>query len=288
MNNREFNPDTSQIQGCFKGLKIHSRIGSGGQKIVYRAEHPKYGKVALKLVRPSGLKETERILREISAATKLTGPEFPKIHFFGEIKIGSTDTLYVFEELLEGQSLRQLLSATKKISLQRTLKITKELLEALVKVEKANIVHRDIKPENIFITEDNRVVLIDFGIARHLTLPSITHDFALLGPLTPGYAAPEQIRNEKRKISTRTDIFLLGIVVYECLAGCNPFYEGCSDVREALNKNLNYDPRPLSTFGFPQSVSDFVETCLRKHPSRRYSSPREALKIVGNILEEVK
>ena len=288
MNNTEFNPDTNKIQLSFKGLKILSRIGSGGQKIVYRAEHPKYGKVALKLIKPCSPKDTERILREISTATKLIGPEFSKIHFFGEVKIDSTNTLYVFEELLEGQSLRQLLTTNKKLSLRDTLRITKALLETLVKVEKANIVHGDIKPENIFITEDNRIILIDFGIARHLELPSITHDYALLGPLTPGYAAPEQIKNEKRKISTRTDIFLLGIVVYECLVGYNPFIEGCANGREALDKNLNYDPKPLRAFGFSKNISDFVETCLQKHPNRRYSSPLDALQIIQNILEEVK
>ena len=187
---------------------------------------------------------------------------------------------------MEGKSLREILTSKEKLSLLTTLKISKALLEILIKVDAANIVHRDIKPENIFITTDKRIILIDFGIARHLMLPSITHDYALLGPLTPGYAAPEQIKNEKRKISVRTDIFQLGIVVYECLVGFNPFIKDCSDAREAINRNLNLNPEPLIAFGFNKNISDFVETCLQKHPCRRFPSPTEALKILYSILDE--
>lgn len=286
--NSEFNPDTNKVQQSFKGLKIYSRIGVGGQKIVYRAEHPKHGKVALKLIKPGSVKDRERIRREIYGSTKLRGTGFSKIYEFGDTIIDSEVVLFIFEELLEGQSLRDKLVADKKLPLKDTLRIAEALLKILVEVDKAGIVHRDIKPENIFITKDNRIVLIDFGIARHLALVSITHDDALFGPLTPGYAAPEQIKNEKRKISSRTDIFSFGTVIYECLIGCNPFTEGCGDGREALDKGLNYNPKPLSAFGFTKTISDFVETCLQKHPNRRYSNPLEALKIIPKLQEEVK
>ena len=283
MANSEFDPDTTKIQQVFKGLKIYSRIGSGGQKIVYKATHARHGTVALKLIRPGSSKAKARILREIDASARLIGPGFSKIFDFGEIEVESANVLYMFEEFLDGQTLRELLSASKKIDLSETLRITRKLLETLVKVDEANIVHRDIKPENIFITTDNRIILIDFGIARHLALRSLTHDYDLLGPLTPGYAAPEQIKNEKRKISARTDLLLLGIVIYECLAGCNPFTKDCSDAREALNRNLNLNPKPLTALGFKRDISDFVETCLQKRASRRYPNPIEALRLVENM-----
>src|SRR5690606_38467780 len=99
-----------------------------------------------------------------------------------------------------------------------------------------------IKPENIIINNTVGTVLLDFGIARHLDLNSLTHDVALFGPLTPGYAAPEQINNEKRSISARTDLFAWGILMYEMLTGVNPFTQGCATPSEALMKTLKLEP----------------------------------------------
>ncbi len=286
MSKTEFNPDTDEVQQSFDSLKLYSQIARGGQKIVYKIEHPDYGMAVLKLVRPCNSKAKGRILREIFASTKLTGPKFSRIYDYGESEIGSAKILYILEEFLEGQDLKTTLSAAGKLSLPRTLNIAKSLLEALVEVDKEKIVHRDIKPGNIFITTDGRIVLIDFGIARHLALTSITHDFDLPGPSTPGYAAPEQVNNEKRKITCRTDLFSLGVVTYECLVGHNPFTKDCSSRREAWEKNVKFHPKPLSTFGVKKNVSDFVETCLQKHPNRRYANPGEALMTIRRIMSE--
>jgi serine/threonine-protein kinase len=282
----EFEPETAVVQQALSEVKVFTRINSGGQKIVYVAEHPEYGKIALKLIRPGTNSERDRILRELTAAGKLTDNHFPKIYHVGETKIGTIDVLYIFEEFLDG-NLAEIITAKEKLNITEIWTFIRELLRALVTIGENGIVHRDIKPANIFITPQGRTVLIDFGIARHLQLPSITYDYALLGPLTPGYAAPEQIRNEKRKIDARTDLFAVGIVIYECLTGKNPFIEDC-DARKSLDRNLNYNPPPLTTYGIKSDVSDFVSTCLQKHASRRFCSPAKALEAWEKIGKEVK
>jgi len=281
----DFNPKTSDIESLFTGLKVISSIASGGQKIVYAGDHSDYGKIALKLIRPGSSENKERILREIVACERLDGTEFSNIYKHGEKKIEGCEVLYIVEEFLDGKDLQEILEENGKIELEDTLEIAKNLLQALIKVHAHNIVHRDIKPANIFITNDDRFVLLDFGIARHLELSSITRESAPFGPLTPGYAAPEQIRNETRKISCRTDIFQLGVVIYECLTGTNPFTKNTRNPMEAIKNNLELNPVALSNLGFSRRISFFIETCLMKHPHRRYANPSEALSVVKNLME---
>jgi serine/threonine protein kinase len=282
---QQFNPRTDEIESLFTNLTVKKSIGSGGQKIVYMAEHSDYGKVALKLIRPGSSDNKQRIEWEINTAKSLRGPGFSRIFDSGEKQIDGQQILYILEEYLEGKNLREVLEEVKKLGLPETLELAKCLLETLTVVHEQRIVHRDIKPENIFITKDNKIVLLDFGIARHLELSAITESSAFLGPLTPGYAAPEQIRNEIRKISSRTDIFQLGIVIYECLTGFNPFTQGTRDPAEALKKNLEFEPVALSEFGFSRRISVFVGTCFNKHVHRRYKDAREAKDIVENLLK---
>jgi len=282
---KKFNPRTDDIENLFTNLTVNQNIGSGGQKIVYMAEHSNYGKVALKLIRPGSNGNKKRIEREINTAKCLRGPGFSRIYESGEKQVDGQQVIYIVEEYLEGKNLRDVLEEVKKLGLLETLELAKSLLKTLTAVHERNIVHRDIKPENIFITKDNRIVLLDFGIARHLELSAITESSAFLGPLTPGYASPEQIRNEIRKISSRTDIFQFGIVIYECLTGFNPFTKGIRDPAEALKKNLEFKPDKLSKFGFSRRISVFVETCLNKHVHRRYKDAQEVLYIVEDLLK---
>ena len=287
MGNGNFNVDTEKVKNTFQGLQVLCEIGRGGQKCVYKGLHPTFGQVALKIVYPNTTRERERINREIAISTSLEGSEFARVYEYGEVEIDSSRVLYILEECLDGNSLRERLNRDGSLSIEETFQIVSSVLMAISRIHALNIVHRDIKPENVFLTNDNRVVLLDFGIARDLSLESLTHDFAVFGPLTPGYASPEQIRNEKRRIGPRTDIFPIGILTYECLAGYNPFTQGVDDPREALERNLNYNPPPLSKAGFAVVISDFVETCIQKHPNRRYGNSEEALRIVDSILEEV-
>jgi serine/threonine-protein kinase len=278
----EFNPSTAEIQNALPAAIVERQIARGGQKVVFKATFEPFGAIALKLIKP-GPNSRDRTLRELKVASQLTGPQFTKIYKVDDIKIGSEDVIYIAEEFLVGETLRDRLQREKTLSETETTKIGTKILEALVKVEEVGLVHRDIKPENIMLVPPDRVVLLDFGIARHLNLPSLTADFALFGPLTPGYAAPEQVKNEKRRISNRTDIFAWAIVMYECLTGENPFITGCADVGETLTKTLSSDPKPLMHFGVRAGLSDLIQDCLKKAIHRRPPSAKAVLETLQAI-----
>ena len=242
-------------------------LAEGGQKYVYLAENDSKELVALKLVKQ--FLPRDRALREISAATGFSSAFFPKILSWGEVKIGAEQMLYVIEEYIQGSTLRNRLIA-KTIDQTMAIHVGMSLLQALCEIEGKGLVHRDIKPENIIIGDRDRVVLLDFGIARHTALSSLTLDVAAFGPMTPGYAAPEQINNMKRAISPRTDLFAWGILMFEMLTGVNPFLSGCSTPGEALQRTLKYEVPPLSTCHL--LIAHAVQWCLEKAPHRRPAS----------------
>jgi eukaryotic-like serine/threonine-protein kinase len=266
------------ISAAFPGVVVLRAFPVGGQKYAFDATHPQYGRVAVKVLRSGSTSAEDRALREIQAVTILNGPGFSKIHAYGRVVIHSDSLIFVIEEFLDGGSLRELLNVQTKLDLKRLLTISEELLVALAEVEKHRLVHRDLKPENIMFNNGS-VVLIDFGIARHLDLPSLTQDSALVGPLTPGYAAPEQIRNDKRTISLRTDLFALGVVIYEMAAGFNPFVQGCTSANEVLQRGLTWNPLPLMRVepSVPSELSALVSRLLSKAVHRRPSSAIEVL-----------
>ena len=265
---------TQTLRAGFPQLQIHRPIGEGGQKYAYVVSLPDNRKAALKLIKQG--QDYERVLREILAAAHFSSPRFPKIFKWGDVDIGSEKMLYVIEEFIEGKNLRQHLQSHP-ITQHRSLSIGIELLLAIEEISERRLVHRDVKPENVMVCGE-RIVLLDFGIARHLLLNSLTQDAEPFGPLTPGYAAPEQIRNEKRVISQRTDLFAWGIVMYEMLAGYNPFLCGCRDPGEALHRTLVYNPPSLSSLGrSPDDISDIIVWCLKKAAHQRPPHPKVVL-----------
>lgn len=270
-----FDPPLAVVSSALPGYQNISRIGAGGQKVVYKAEQTDGTQVALKLIQRTVGDQNERAVREVQAAAQFSGPHFARIHNVGTCNVGAAPCICIVEEFLDGESLRQRLSAGRP-PLPLAREVGNALLTALSQVEAVRLVHRDIKPENIMLTHDGRTVLIDFGIARHLDAISLTSSYAMFGPMTIGYCAPEQINNQKRAITIRTDLFALGIVLYEMVTGRNPFVEGCTQVPQVLTRCLQYQPPPLSSAGHPPKLSAFVQTCLEKAPHRRPASVARA------------
>lgn len=272
-----FNPQIEAIQEALPGVTVTRVIGSGGQKQVYKAHSIGHGDVALKLVRPGN---TERTLREILAASRLSGPYFAVTYKYGECQIEGQKVVYILEEFLNGESIRQILIRKGSLDLLEAEYIGRNLLRALQIVEQQGLVHRDIKPDNVMMCESGRVVLLDFGIARHLLLDSLTADFAPFGPLTPGYGAPEQILNRKRAISSRTDLHGWGLLMYECITGNNPFTSGCSTPQEAIERTLRFKPPDLTAVfpGVDPALSEVVSRCLSKPVHRRPNGVDEILR----------
>ena len=263
-----FYPDSSALINAFPEVKIERKLGEGGQKYVYKAKTEQEGTVAFKIIKTN--QQLERTIREINAASSFCPPRFPKIYRYGHSNVGDIEVVFIVEEFIEGISLRERINQGA-VPEQEALKIGFELLLALCEISNKNLVHRDIKPENIMLRNSGEVVLLDFGIARHLELNSLTHDLAMFGPLTPGYAAPEQINNEKRSISPRADLFAWGIVMYEMISGSNPFTQSCSTGNEALIRTLNFTPGRLESCS--SELSKVIDWCMKKPVHRRPPSP---------------
>ncbi|MCX6143338.1 MAG: serine/threonine-protein kinase [Ignavibacteriales bacterium] len=273
-----------RLTASLPDLNVSSEIKRGGQKVVFRATYRGNVKAVFKVVMPQSSEERERALREIAITSELGSPLFARIHSYGEFEYDDNSVIYVIEELIPGSNLRDLIQAATPGLLPHgeARRIISSVLNALEMTEARNLVHRDIKPENIMVTED-RVVLIDFGIARHLDLASLTNTWAPFGPMTPGYAPPEQVRNEKRRISIRTDFFSLAVVTYELLTGFNPFIAGTRTAGEAIQRVLTFNPPHLSTYGYHESFDLFVGCAMSKYCNRRPANVAMAKALFAQI-----
>lgn len=231
----------------FEKIELMAR---GGQKIVFDGVHNSYGETVIKLYFQLN---DPRSLREIQIERDLNLSMVPKIYETGTIEYEGTETLYIIEQKVKGTELRKVLESGKRFSLEEAVTFLEQGLEFIACIENKGIVHRDIKPENIIRADDGRIFFLDFGIARILGADSLTRTGAMMGPHTPGYAAPEQFNNLKKEIDSRADIFSLGVVTYECITGKNPFREGSINALEVLQKTETITPVQYSIKGDTQS-----------------------------------
>jgi eukaryotic-like serine/threonine-protein kinase len=257
--------------GPYHFLKL---IGEGGTGNVYLAVDTRLDrKVAIKILSVDFTEDVDRVSRfkqEARATSSLNHPNIVTIFEVGETQ----DHNYIVTEFVEGVILRARLAAAlpKGLDTKETVSIITQVLQALDAAHRAGIIHRDIKPENIIVRADGLVKVLDFGIAKldasqparmdHLT----TRTGVVIG--TAAYMSPEQARGQK--VDHRTDIFSVGIVLYEMLCGRKPF-EGdtWSDVMAAV---LVKDPPPIDSTLIPLALKRIVERCLEKDPDKRFQS----------------
>lgn len=250
------------------------QIARGGQKIVYSATHPVYGHVVVKLF----FKMDARSQREIDINTEMEFDCVPKIYETGHITYVGSDTLYIVEQRVNGEELRKRLMRGESFSLKEAVDFLEQGLIFIKQLEDKKIVHRDIKPENIIISIDGKVYFLDFGIARILGVLSLTKTEALMGPHTPGYAAPEQFSNLKSDIDSRADLFSIGVVTYECLTGKNPFSEGAAGHLDILQRTETITPVTFQITGdTQQQYMGLLSSLMGKFPSRRPKNATQAL-----------
>jgi serine/threonine protein kinase/Tol biopolymer transport system component len=247
------------------------RIGAGGMGEVWRALDPALGRhVAIKLLSSQFSRDPDRLRRfeqEARAAGMLNHPNVLVIYAIGR----QGDSPYLVTELLEGVTLRQRLDSGA-IQEGTAIEYGDQIVQGLAAAHDKGIVHRDLKPDNIFITRDNRVKILDFGLAK-LAQPGSEDDAAtrtasgILG--TPAYMSPEQVRG--LRADYRSDIFALGAVLYEMLAGHRAF-AGESSV-ETMNAILK--EKPPAIHGVSAQVEEIVRHCLEKDPANRYQSAHD-------------
>ena len=250
-------------------------MARGGQKIVFDGVHNSYGETVIKLYFQLN---DPRSIREIQIEKGLSLTMVPKIYETGIIEYEGTETLYIIEQKVKGTELRKVLESGRRFSLEEAVIFLEQGLEFISCIENKGIVHRDIKPENIIRADDGKIFFLDFGIARVLGADSLTRTGAMMGPHTPGYAAPEQFNNLKREIDSRADIFSLGVVTYECITGKNPFREGSINALEVLQKTETITPVQYSIKGDTQSqFMALLGAMMGKYPSRRPRTAKQAM-----------
>jgi eukaryotic-like serine/threonine-protein kinase len=284
-------PETlvGQHLGCYR---VDAIAGVGGMGIVYLAWDERLGrKVALKLLPPSMVAneaELGRLKREARTASALNHPNIVTIHEIGEVD----STHYVATEFVEGSTLRERMTKGS-IPLNEAVDIAAQVASALCVAHRAGIVHRDIKLENIMLRPDGYVKVLDFGIAKLTqqetlgTMPIVgaqlpTQQSMMLG--TTRYMSPEQAMAQQ--VDARSDLWSLGVVLYEMLAGRAPFEgETATDVIAAISES---DPQPLKQRApiVPPALQSVVDRSLRKDPAERYQTAEEMLSDLRAIKEK--
>ncbi|MFY7856225.1 MAG: protein kinase domain-containing protein [Rubrivivax sp.] len=265
--------------------RVLERLGRGGMASVFRAHDPSIGRdVALKFLHASLSADPVcrmRFLQEARAAGALSHPNIAVVHDVGEIE----GRPYMAMELLSGVTLSSELEEKRMLPVRDAVTVAMQLARALDHAHRHGIVHRDIKPGNIMRDLQGAVKVTDFGIAHveDTSREMQTRHGDVIG--TPQYMSPEQARGEK--LDGRSDLFSVGIVLYQMLTGTRPFRgEGLAAI---THKIVNEEPPPLDRArkDIPPSLRRVVDRCLAKSPAQRYGTGRELLEALSKVRDEI-
>ncbi len=292
-------PFDPMIGQTLKHYEVEEQLGKGGMGVVYRARDTKLGRpVALKVLPPEFTEDKsrkDRFLKEAHAAAAVNHPAIAQVYDVDE----GPEGLFIAMELVEGQTVKALIQG-RELDLLGSLEIAMQVASGLQKAHEAGIVHRDIKPENVVVTPDGHAKILDFGLAKLLeptppsSVPSadeISHMETLartqagfvLGTLR--YMSPEQARGQA--VDHRSDIFSLGVVLYEMVTGQLPF-DGATPL-DTLHALAFEETRPVTAIrpNLPPSLQRVVTRCLRKRASDRYPDARELITDLKAVEREV-
>jgi len=313
MNGSDTTPDPAPYVDDLVGAMIADKyeiqclIARGGMGQVYEAiQHPLGRRVAIKVLRPQAtthevLEDFKiRFLREAAAYARLAHANTVTMFDYGTLP-DDQDTLYMVMELVRGQTLKVLISEQQVLDVGRALRITYQVALSLREAHRMGVVHRDLKPSNIMVklhhSRPDTVKVLDFGLAKILDPetsgslsfaedyqhaaragPSVTQHGVVIG--SPAYMAPEQIEGEN--VDKRTDLYSLGVILYEMLTGKQPF-TGLNSI-ETLMQHLNaevpslYEANPAIIV--PDEVEDLVMRCLEKQPDARFAGADELMQAI--------
>jgi eukaryotic-like serine/threonine-protein kinase len=276
MMNRRF--QTNEKIGDYRVLEF---IGRGGMGEVYHFYHEKLNRsVAVKVLGENVVSDENykaRFLNEARLQASLQHPNIAALYDFQEV----AGELLIFMEFVDGESLDGLIERNF-FSIEETLKVFEEIVEAIRYVHASGIIHRDIKTENVKINSGGVPKLLDFGIAKAPSSLSLTQVGGVVG--TPNYLAPEQI--EGREASAQTDVWALGVLLYKMLTGRFPFDGERLESLIFQISQAEYDAPENFNPAVPKAVSRIVKKCLSRDLSRRYQSAEELLLDVRRVLNE--
>jgi len=274
-------PKGSLVAGKYR---IIEEIGRGGMGIVYKAEDIKLKRtVALKFLPHQWISDAdsrERFIHEAQAASALDHPNICTIYEIEETEDGR---MYIAMAFYEGESLREKIKR-EPLKSEEAVAIAIQVARGMAKAHQKGIVHRDIKPANILITNDGIAKIVDFGLAKLAGQVKLTREGTTIG--TVAYMSPEQARGEV--IDQRTDIWSLGVVLYEILAGKLPFK---GDYEQTLiHSILKTEPEPITKFrkDLPSGISQIIAKALAKNPAARYQTMEELAEDLNAVAEGLK
>ncbi|HET9212755.1 MAG TPA: protein kinase [Thermoanaerobaculia bacterium] len=256
------------IGSTISRYRVLERLGGGGAGVVYKAEDVKLERlVALKFLstyRSASEADTRRFLREARASSQVDHPNICTVYEVDETEDGR---LFIAMAFCEGETLKRKIERGP-LPLPEAVRIAAQIASGLAAAHAKGIVHRDVKPANVIVSPDGRVKIVDFGIAKLADQSRLTRDGTAVG--TAGYMAPEQIRGEE--IDPRTDIWALGVVLYEMATGRTPF-PGDND-HERIRGILTREPEPMASLrsAVPPELARIVARALAKRAGDRYPS----------------
>jgi len=259
--------------------KILAKLGEGGMGVVYKAEDTKLDRtVALKFLAPELTRDPDakaRFIHEAKAASALDHPNICTIHEIDETDDGR---LFIAMACYEGETLKERINKGP-LALDEAVDICSQLAHGLTKAHNQSIVHRDIKPANIFLTKDGFVKIVDFGVAKLAGQTRMTRTGSTLG--TVGYMSPEQFKGED--VDQRSDIWALGVVLYEMVTGEMPFK---GDYEQAVMYSImNEEPRPARSLrpDLPTKVEHLIGKTLLKDPNERHQTALELIQALESL-----
>jgi serine/threonine protein kinase/tetratricopeptide (TPR) repeat protein len=276
-------PNAPVEEGVVLGerYEILKRLGEGGMGAVYKArDHELDRTVALKIIRPDLAGHPDilrRFKQELILARQVTHKNVVRI-----FDLGSADgRKFITMDFIEGRDLKSILAERGKLPPSEVVPILQQICRGLEAAHVEGVVHRDLKPQNIMVDDAGRVWLMDFGLARSMELAGLTRTGVLMG--TPDYMSPEQARAEK--VDARSDLFSLGIIVYEMLVGHLPFQ--ADTLMAKLLQRVQQKATPVTDIdpSIPAWLGAVVSKCLESDVAKRYQSVREILDDLGRNVE---
>jgi len=259
--------------------EIIEGLGKGGMGAVYRVDDKKIGQeVALKLIKPeiaSDKKTITRFSNELKMARMIAHRNVCRMFELMEAE----GTHFITMEYVPGEDLKSLMRRVRRLDVGTAISITKQICEGLAEAHRLGVVHRDLKPSNIMIDKEGNARIMDFGIARSLKANGMTGEGVIIG--TPEYMSPEQV--EAKEVDQRSDIYSLGVILYEMVTGQLPF-EGDTPLSIALKHKSEEPKDPIKLNPqIPDDLSQLILRCLEKDKARRYQNASDVHSDLENI-----